>query len=140
MNPPFHGNLRPAAFQSFEYQARIVRMIPDEFQCFLTDGDDVFRLCLLGDDVHAFASSRIVHNILPTQGENVADAQACQAGEKRCGLYNRYFAFGLSQSIKFFYGKEIFDNIFCLNFLQKIVHVGTNEFVTVQDFQEATEC
>lgn len=53
-NPLFHRNLRPTAHQSLEYQTFLFRIIANQPQSFFTDGNDVFRLVLLRNDVYAF--------------------------------------------------------------------------------------
>ena len=80
-DPLFHGVLRPASFQSFEYQPCLFGRIINQFQGFITNGDDIFCLCLLSDGVDAFSSGSKVHDLFPSQCENIADSQTCQTRE-----------------------------------------------------------
>ena len=63
-NPLFHRYLRPATHKPLEYQTFLFRTIANQSQSFFTDGNDVFRLVLLRNDVYAFSSGRIVHDVL----------------------------------------------------------------------------
>ena len=102
-DPLLHVGLSPAALQPLEDHPPLVGAVADQVQCFLADGDDVLGAVLLGDDVHALATGRIVHDVLPTEGEDVADAQAGHAGEERCRLQHGLLARCLGQLVEFFY-------------------------------------
>ena len=123
-NPLFHGVLRPASFQSFEYQPCLFGRITNQLQGFVTNGDDIFCLCLLSDGMDAFPSGCKVNDFFPPQCENIADSQTCQAREQRGGFQNRYLARRFCQSVQFFYAEIVFDDIFRLYFLQEIVYIG----------------
>lgn len=61
-DPPFHVSLGPTALLSLEYHSPLVRAVANKVQCFLADVDDVLGAVLLGDDVYALATGRIVHD------------------------------------------------------------------------------
>lgn len=65
-NPFFHRYLRPTAHKPLEYQTFLFRIIANQSQSFFTDGNDVFRLVLLRNDVYTFPTGRIVHDVFPT--------------------------------------------------------------------------
>ena len=41
--------------------------------------------------------------------------------------------------VEFFHGEIILDDVVGVNLFQKIIHVGTDEFVTVHDIEQAAE-
>lgn len=98
-------NYKPqqAQRQILEYHSPLVRAVVDQVQCFLADGDDVLGTVLLGDDVYALATGRIVHDVLPAEGEDVADAQAGHTGEERRRLQHGLLARCLGQLVEFFH-------------------------------------
>lgn len=102
-DPLFHVGLGPTALQPLEDHAPLVGAVADQIQRLLADGDNILGAVLLGDDVHALATGRIVHDVLPTEGEDVADAQAGHAGEERCRLQHGLLARCLGQLVEFFY-------------------------------------
>lgn len=50
-------------------------------ECFIGQRQHGFRLCLLGDDVHAPTTVRTLDDVLPLQADDVANAQSRKAGE-----------------------------------------------------------
>ena len=102
-DPPFHVSLGPAALQSLEDHSPLVGAVADQVQCFLADGDDVLGAVLLGDDVYALATGRIVYDVLPAEGEDVADAQAGHAREERCCLQHGLLAGCFGQFVELFH-------------------------------------
>ena len=139
-DPLLHVGLAPAALQSLEDHSPLVRAVADQVQCFLADGDDVLGAVLLGDDVHALATGRVVHDVFPTEGEDVADAQAGHAGEERCCLQHRLLAGCFGQLVELVHRKIILDHILRFNLVQEIIDVGLYQPVTVENFQEPPEC
>ena len=102
-DPLLHVGLGPAALQSLEDHSPLVGAVADQIQRLLADGDDVLGAVLLGDDVHALATGRVVHDVLPAEGEDVADAQAGHAREERCRLQYGLLAGCLGQLVEFFH-------------------------------------
>lgn len=102
-DPLLHVGLGPAALQPLEDQSPVVGAVADQVQRLLADGDDVLGAVLLRDDVHALAAGRVVHDVLPAEGKNIADAQAGHAGEERCRLQHGLLARRLGQFVEFFY-------------------------------------
>ena len=102
-DPLLHVGLGPAALQSLEDHSPLVGAVADQIQRLLADGDDVLGAVLLGDDVYALAAGRVVHDVLPAEGEDVADAQAGHAGEERCRLQYGLLAGCLGQLVEFFH-------------------------------------
>ena len=53
--------------------------------------------------MYALATGRIVHDVLPAEGEDVADAQAGHAREEGCRLQYGLLARCLGQLVEFFH-------------------------------------
>ena len=102
-DPLLHVGLSPAALQSLEDHSPLVGAVADQIQRLLADGDNILGTVLLGDDVHALATGRVVHDVLPTEGEDVADAQAGHAGEERCRLQHGLLARRFGQLVELFH-------------------------------------
>lgn len=116
-DPLLHVGLGPAALQSLEDHSPLVGAVADQIQRLLADGDDVLGTVLLGDDVYALAAGRVVHDVLPTEGEDVADAQAGHAGEERCRLQHGLLARCLGQLVELVHRKIILDHILRFNLI-----------------------
>ena len=53
--------------------------------------------------MYALATGRIVHDVLPAKGEDVADAQAGHAREERCRLEHGLLTGCLGQLVELFH-------------------------------------
>ena len=77
-DPFLHRPLRPAPFQTFEYQTGLFRAVAYQFQCFIAYRDDVLGLGFLSDGMDTFSSGSEVDDFLPAKGKNIAEPQAGQ--------------------------------------------------------------
>ena len=75
-DPFLHRLLRPAPFQTFEYQTGLFRAVAYQFQCFIAYRNDVLGLGLLGCGMDTFSSVREVDYFLPAKGQNITEPQA----------------------------------------------------------------
>ena len=132
-NPFLQWMLRHASFQSFEHFSRAGYSA--QFVCFITDGESCFRLCLLCTDAQAIALVGCNLEIFPLQFQNVADAQTCQASEKRGRFEYGYVAGSGCKLFDFIQCKIFLFHILRLNFIQEIVDVLAKPLITVGDFQ-----
>ena len=114
-NPPFHRVLRPTPPQSFEYKTR--SRASDERQRLLADGDNVFGLGLLRDDVNTLAACRVIDNIFPSQREYVADAKARQTGEQGCRFQYWFVAGRFGEGQQLVHRKIILLHIYRFNLI-----------------------
>ena len=86
------------------------------------------------------STGRVVHDVLPAEGEDVADAQAGHAGEERCRLQYGLLARRFGQFVELFHRKIIFDYVLGLDLFEEVVDVVADQSVTVEDFQKSPEC
>ena len=138
-DPFLHRLLRPAPFQTFEYQTGLFRTVADQFQGFIAYRDDVLGLSLLGDGMDTFPSGSEVDDFFPAKGKNIAEPQTGQTRKEGSGLQNRYLAWGFGKAIQFFHTQILLGNIFRFDFFQKVIDIGLYHPVTIQNLQESPE-
>ena len=90
--------------------------------------------------MYALAAGRVVHDVLPAEGEDVADAQAGHAGEERCRLHHGLLAGSLGQLVELLDRKVLLDHVLGLDLFEEVVDVVADQPVTVEDFQKSPEC
>ena len=129
-DPFLHRLLRPAPFQTFEYQTGLFWTIAYQFQCFIA---------YLGDGMDTFSSGSEVDDFFPAKGKNIAESQTGQTRKEGSGLQNRYLARGFGKAIQLFHAQIVLHHIFRLDLLQKIIDIGLDHPVAVKDFQESSE-
>ena len=70
--------VRHVALDSTDISTRCrLRGIGDLLDVFITNGDDIFCLCLLSVGMDAFSSGCKVNDFFPSQCENIAYSQTC---------------------------------------------------------------
>ena len=89
--------------------------------------------------MHALAADRVVHDVLPAKGEDIADAQAGHAGERRNRLQHGLLAGCLGRFVEFFKRKVLLGHVLGLDLFEEVVDVGADHSVAVEDLQESAK-
>ena len=86
--------------------------------------------------MQALAAGRVVHDVLPADDEDVADAQAGHAGERRSRLQHGLLAGCFGRFVEFFKRKVHLGHVLGLDLFEEVVDVGADHSVAVEDLQE----
>lgn len=125
------------ATQPFEYHA--TARFSAIRQGFITQWQCCLCLGFLGADSHTVTAGGRHFDILPTELQNIADAETGQTGEERCAFQYIHFAWSGSETFDLLYFEVVYFRFLSVNAFKIVVDILTEPAFLICQFQQSAE-